>query len=826
MTMKRRLLCLVLCSSCAGDPSEPESPAIVVQEAVSVSPMRDRARKVDNYLINYGSWNDAEIETAKTHQLVILSPNPPSGLTRQQVAAIQAGTDPADPSKRVIVLCYVSIGEDLRTWFRSDEEMRADPRFAGDGSGPRMDPRGPGADGQPLGGIDPLGVPSNGGTGYASYYLDDVSAHNSPGGVGDGIPDRNGVFHSYFVNAGDPKWFDVLQDMTVDGPDGVAGLREMLTTSYGHGLGCDGVFLDTLDTAAPNSWSGPGSANQAEFEWTAPGFAAFIQRLRNTYPDIVIVQNRALFFFNPFNPQFQFIPRGNLDFVLFESYRLTSGPTNNPHPYYYPDNRFNFAPKLMAEANRPDGFRVLSLGYAEGPADQMAEATLVGQSLLGYDSLIEDIRVAERLAGFRHYLTDSHLTLVNHFVEDHADLRDSSPPVWTSTWNDHSHYPQIPTEATARVGIQEVVPGTGQLTVRWDVALDLNRVSYALYYQTAPFDFVNDPGLTSATRLVLPSRPPASYSHGVGPGIFAYEAAVTNLAAGQTYYLIIRAYDDSAAANGERNQVVLTGVPQGAPAYLGRWRASNGVTSLTYRFQYTGTWSWRRVYIDRDRMPGTGFATGGLGADFLIENGTLWRYTGNGSTWSWSAAGTVRLTTGAIDGMTFVQWDLNQGDIGSGYRDVNLLFQVQKPGGVTTGTIYEHVYTSSDPASAYLDTFAENDAAKIYYHAEIGPAFTWKHLFIDDDHDAATGYPIGGVGAGYLIENGKLYRYTAARPGWGWTVIGDAHLVVNGRVNDWWISRSDVGAGAGSPFHQVVFQANGGVPAAYVSPIYAHRFSP
>ena len=68
-------------------------------------------------------------------------------------------------------------------------------------------------------------------------------------------------------------------------------------------------------------------------------------------------------------------------------------------------------------------------------------------------------------------------------------------------------------------------------------------------------------------------------------------------------------------------------------------------------------------------------------------------------TWAWSAAGAVRLTTGAVDGMTFVQWDLNQGDIGSGYRDVNLLFQVQKPGGVATGTIYEHVYTSSDPAS-------------------------------------------------------------------------------------------------------------------------------
>ena len=46
-------------------------------------------------------------------------------------------------------------------------------------------------------------------------------------GVGDGIPDRNGRFGARFVNAGDPAWFAALQEMTVDGPDGIAGLREL-----------------------------------------------------------------------------------------------------------------------------------------------------------------------------------------------------------------------------------------------------------------------------------------------------------------------------------------------------------------------------------------------------------------------------------------------------------------------------------------------------------------------------------------------------------------------------------------------------------------------
>ncbi len=828
MVGRRLLISLLLAGlfSCGKGQEGPGSPEVHLDAATSSSaPLRDAARKVDHYLVYYGPWDDARIQVAQTYQLVILHPSR-GNVTRAQVAAIQGGTNPSDPSKRVLVLGYISIGEDSRTLALTDDQMRADPRFVGDGTGPRMDPRGPTADGQSLSGLDPLGLPSNGGTGFASWYLDDISVHDSPNHVGDGKPDRNKIFHGCFVNPGDPKWFDALQDMTLEGPDKIAGLREILTTTYGRGLGCDGVFLDTIDTCAPNGWTGPTSPNESKFEWTAPGFSSFIQRLRSAYPANLILQNRGMFFFTPYLQHYKFIPRGALDYVLFESYRLNSGSTNNPDPYFYPDNRFNYAPKLMAEANRPDGFRVLSLGYAEGPSDQMSEATLTGGSTLGYDSLIEDIRVTERLAGFRHYLTDRRVLLVNTFVKDHTDLQDAGPPIWTSTYNDHAPgYPTAPSEPTPRVGLQEVESGAGSLTVRWDVALDLNPVQYALYYQTQPFDFVNDPRLTSAVRLVLSPAVGRGYSNGAGPGIFPYEAVVTGLVAGQLYYLVLRAFDT--AGNEDLNQRVLTATPSGAASTLGRWRASNGATSLTYRFQYSGSWNWSRVYIDRDKQPGTGFATNGIGADFLIENRTLFRYAGTGSNWSWSAVSPnpVQMLTGPIDGVTFVEWDLNQSDIGSVTRDVNLIFQVERPGAIQTGFAYEHVYTSSDPNSPFLNYFAENDASKIYYHAEIGPTYTWKHLFIDEDANAATGYPVAGIGAGYMIENGKLYRYTGTRPAWGWTFAADAHFVVSGRNNDWWIYRSDVAAPQGFPRFNLIFHANGG-STEFASPVYVHRFSP
>jgi hypothetical protein len=184
-------------------------------------------------------------------------------------------------------------------------------------------------------------------------------------------------------------------------------------------------------------------------------------------------------------------------------------------------------------------------------------------------------------------------------------------------------------------------------------------------------------------------------------------------------------------------------------------------------------------------------------------------------------------TTGPIDTMTFVQWDFNQSDIGSTYKDVNLLFEVEKPGATSTGYVYRHVYTSTDPASPYHQWYAENDATKIYYHAETSSPYSWKHLFIDEDRNPGTGYPIGGIGAGYMIENGTLYKYTATPPNWGWTAVANAHFVQNGALNDWYLLRTDVvGATQNFQVFNLIFQANGGSAPPFVSPVYEHHFSP
>jgi hypothetical protein len=521
---------------------------------ISIDNLRAAARRVAHYIANYGSWSSDALALAQHTDLVIAHPGN-ANLSRSDIQRMQAGADPNDPHDDVLVLCYVSVGEDLRTHALSDDQVRADPRFRGDGTGPRIDPRGPDASGESLAGIDPLGAPSTGGTGFASYYLDDNDVQNN--GVGDGFPDRNPIFGSLFVNAGDPAWFTVVDGMTIDGPDHLAGLREVLTSSYGRGLDCDGVFLDTIDTAAPNSYTSAQSANETKFEWTAPGFGAFIRHVHQAYPNKLILQNRGLFFFDPRHPQYAFNARGAIDFLLFESFRLNSNTFEDYSPVDYPDNRYNVAPKLIAEANRPDGFRVLSLGYAEGP--DISTATLTGGSTQGFDSLIEDIHVAQELTGFRHYLTDSAVRLVNDFVQQNASMDDRSPPVWTSTYNDHDVSPaQAP---TPRVGIQKALGGNGRITVWWDVALDMNRVNYVLYAQPQPFDFSGDPTLSGAAHYLLTPTVPSDYVLGVGPDRYPYEATIAGFPSGQTQYLVIRAVDQSAAQNQDGNTVVLTATP-------------------------------------------------------------------------------------------------------------------------------------------------------------------------------------------------------------------------------------------------------------------------
>jgi hypothetical protein len=114
---------------------------------------------------------------------------------------------------------------------------------------------------------------------------------------------------------------------------------------------------------------------------------------------------------------------------------------------------------------------------------------------------------------------------------------------------------------------------------------------------------------------------------------------------------------------------------------------SNDATSVSYQFQYTGTPTYQRAYIDTDRNAATGFAQQGLGADYLLENGTLYKHLGGG--WSWQFVANVTYSgTGGI-----ARWTVSRADLGETAtpNDADLVFQIESP--LETTAKVTHVYS-------------------------------------------------------------------------------------------------------------------------------------
>lgn len=124
-----------------------------------------------------------------------------------------------------------------------------------------------------------------------------------------------------------------------------------------------------------------------------------------------------------------------------------------------------------------------------------------------------------------------------------------------------------------------------------------------------------------------------------------------------------------------------------ASATISGATATNTATTVTYRFTYTGAPQFLRVYVDTDRNPSTGFAQAGTGADYLLENGSLYQHTGTG--WSWTLVRAVTFTnTGGV-----AQWTVDRADIGETAtpNDADLIFQAEAP--LETSTKYTQTYT-------------------------------------------------------------------------------------------------------------------------------------
>lgn len=236
-----------------------------------------------DYALHYGSWDDAAVQRSHKFDLIVAHPgDEDANLNLDLVKRIKAGRDgQPGTADDVIVLAYVTVGEDDKP-----------------PAGPPVTPAPVG----PMTYANKALKPTK--AGYPTRFLDQIAYSFDKNGERkygengkpltgkgqDGVPDENGVWGSFYVNAGDKQWQQV-----------VLGKMRKLQDDYA----VDGFFLDTLDTASP--WG--------NYSYTQPQMAGMLKLIRSTFPDRFILGNRGMFLLDTHRDAFM----SSLDGMLYES---------------------------------------------------------------------------------------------------------------------------------------------------------------------------------------------------------------------------------------------------------------------------------------------------------------------------------------------------------------------------------------------------------------------------------------------------------------------------------------------------------------------------
>lgn len=124
--------------------------------------------------------------------------------------------------------------------------------------------------------------------------------------------------------------------------------------------------------------------------------------------------------------------------------------------------------------------------------------------------------------------------------------------------------------------------------------------------------------------------------------------------------------------------------------------ASYNATSFYFTYTASSTQDFYRVYIDNTKDPTTGFRVGNVGAKYLIENRTLYRYVGPG--WNWAIVKDIPF---AISNNK-PQWTISRNDVGSNAcaGSLNYVYQIQYGYTINTGTQATLNFAAGDGCSS------------------------------------------------------------------------------------------------------------------------------
>lgn len=520
-----------------------------------------------DYLVYYGAWDAEKLFRAKDFRLVILEP---STTTPVLVTELKNGHDGvAGTSDDVLVIGYLSVGEDNVA------------TNTGNGAGPCY------------WSWDSAKIIYEK-KGVASWYVDDDDLN--------GAPDRNNNWNSYYVNGGDTLWWQYLKNF----PNGA---DHTLTV-----LGCDGLFLDTIDSASPfSTWP---------YRWTVVGMSHLVGWLRQQYSTKILIGNRGLFYFDPqYTTAYANSIRPYVDGIMFES-------------YYKDGSRAQRAAKINAEATKSDGFKVLALDYFTSTDTVNSKNQM--REVYSYN--------------WSDYISSSSLNEIRYDVF-HRHGADKNPPTWNSS-----------------IGLNSAIAGDKSVALKWSAVTDQSLpVGFNVYYSTQePFVLGNATKLANVAAVRDSQGSTNAYT-------------LTNLTNYVKYSFVVRAED--AKGNEDKNLSICSATPPLGSTTLisidgnfSDWQTVGILDAAPNPIELAGdvgngdadlvdVWSFNdsknlylsynvagnlstdffyHIFLDTDADFLTGYRftdSAAVGAEFMIENGTFWRYIGTGgSNWGWSPA--------------------------------------------------------------------------------------------------------------------------------------------------------------------------------------------
>lgn len=257
-----------------------------------------------------------------------------------------------------------------------------------------------------------------------------------------------------------------------------------------------------------------------------------------------------------------------------------------------------------------------------------------------------------------------------------------------------------------------------------------------------------------------------------------------------------------------------------ANAAITSTNATNDSSNIKYVYQYSTAGSFYRTYIDSDVNAATGFAANGVGADYLLEGGFLYRYVGPG--WNWSQIGTVTYSNTA----NTASWTFSRASIGETNctnETAKAIFEVQ----LSNGTFDRSSIISQSfipCSSALTDNVTTNGATNVYYTMQYTGSWSLFHVFIDTDQNTATGYATGGIGADYFVENGTLFQHTGGSSSWTWNNLGAVTAYSNtGSAASWTVSRAAMGETQANESANLFYHVQSSTSSAQL-PVYTHVY--